>query len=126
MSDRYDPASNPETRRFWEAAAEGEYLLKTCRGCGETHYYPRALCPFCLSAETEWTPSKGQGEIYSYSSTRRDGTLHIIAYVTLDEGPTVLTNIVGSEADRIRIGARVKLKFQAGPDGRALPMFELA
>ena len=53
------PQPNPETKPFWDAAADGRLLLKRCRSCGEAHYYPRTLCPFCGSGETEWQPAAG-------------------------------------------------------------------
>ena len=40
------PAPNVETQRFWDAAAEGQLLIKRCTACHEPHYYPRAICPF--------------------------------------------------------------------------------
>ncbi len=37
---------------YWEAAANGKFLLSDCRGCGRVYYYPRPICPFCMSADT--------------------------------------------------------------------------
>ena len=125
MSDLYQPSDNPETRPFWEAADKGRFLLKGCNGCGQKHYYPRSLCPTCFSADTVWIEAAGQGVVYSYCSTRRGETAHTIAYVTLDEGPTILTNIVDAEPDQIRVGARVILSFRRAADGRNLAMFVL-
>ena len=53
------PSPTPRRKRFWEAAAQGKLLLKKCRACGEAHYYPRALCPFCGSDRTDWQPASG-------------------------------------------------------------------
>ena len=57
------PEPNPETKRFWEAAAQGQLLIKKCQACGEVHYYPRALCPFCGSDRTDWQPASGRGRL---------------------------------------------------------------
>jgi uncharacterized protein len=46
------PSVNPETKPYWDAAAEGKLLIKKCTACGELHFYPRAHCPFCFSDET--------------------------------------------------------------------------
>ena len=43
------PVINLETAPFWAAANEGIFLLKRCETCGEVHFYPRAVCPHCLS-----------------------------------------------------------------------------
>jgi hypothetical protein len=117
------PAINPETQPFWDAAAQGRLLLKQCLACGERHYYPRTLCPFCFSDRTEWLTAAGGGEIYSLSVMRRGaGAPFAIAYVTLDEGPRMLTNLVG-DLDAFRIGDRVQLSFQPSEGGAPVPMF---
>src|SRR5262245_66256522 len=87
------PPTNPETKAFWEAAAKGTLLIKRCTSCGQAHYYPRALCPFCGSGATEWQPASGGGVIYSYSVMRRAEVPYAIAYVTLEVGGAVLTHI---------------------------------
>jgi uncharacterized protein len=117
------PEPNPETQAFWDAAKEGKLLIKHCRACGELHYYPRALCPFCFSDQTEWRESKGRGTIYSYSVMRRAPVPYAIAYVTLEEGPTMMTNLVDCDFDRLRIGQSVKLVFKPTQGGPPVPMF---
>ena len=117
------PVPNPETKPFWEAADEGRLLLKRCRSCGDVHYYPRAYCPFCGSGETEWQPASGGGTIYSYSVMRRAEAPYAIAYVTLDEGVTMMTNLVDCDLDAIRIGQRVRLVFKPTEGGPPVPAF---
>lgn len=117
------PTVYPETRPFWEAAVEGLLLVKRCDDCGEHHHYPRAACPFCGSERTQWRQASGQGTIYSFSVMRRAEVPYVVAYVTLDEGPTMMTNIVDTDADAIRIGQRVKVRFQRSKDGPPLPVF---
>ncbi|RDE04881.1 Zn-ribbon domain-containing OB-fold protein [Sphingomonas aracearum] len=120
------PAVNPETQAFWDAAAEGRLLLKHCLACGETHYYPRSLCPFCFSDRTEWREAAGTGEIYTVSVMRRGaGAPYAVAYVTLDEGPRMLTNLRG-DLDAFRIGDRVRVSFEATDGGPTVPMFRAA
>jgi uncharacterized protein len=65
------PPVNPETKPFWDAAAQGRLLIKRCTTCNEPHWYPRAICPFCGSERTEWMEASGHGTIYSYSVFRR-------------------------------------------------------
>jgi len=120
------PQVTPETRPFWDAAAEGQLLIKTCTACGQAHHYPRALCPFCFSDRTEWRPASGRGTIYSYSVMRRVPVPYAIAYVTLEEGISMMTNIVGCDLDAIRIGQAVKVVFAPTEGGPPVPMFTLA
>jgi uncharacterized protein len=117
------PVPFPETTPYWEAAGQGKLLLKRCAACGAYHFYPRVFCPFCFSGNTEWCEATGTGTIYSFSVMRRAEVPYAIAYVTLAEGPTMLTNIVYCDLDAIRIGQRVRVVFKAAEDGQAVPMF---
>ena len=117
------PPANPETKAFWEAASRGTLLIKRCTSCGQSHYYPRALCPFCGGAATEWQPTSGAGTIYSYSVMRRAEVPYAIAYVTLDEGVTMMTNLVDCDFDTLRIGQRVRLVFKPTDGAPPVPTF---
>src|SRR5258707_1327949 len=89
----FSPPLTPETQKFWDAAAAGNLLYGFCNACREPHYYPRSFCPFCFSDSVEWKVASGRGVIYTYSIMRRaPAGPYAIAYVTLEEGPTLLTN----------------------------------
>ncbi len=118
------PAVNAEVKAYFDAAAEGRLLVKRCKACGEFHHYPRALCPHCFSADTEWLQVKGTGEIHTYSVLRRGVPVpYCIAYVTLDEGVSMVTNIVDCDLDAVRIGQKVKVVFKPTDGGAPVPMF---
>jgi uncharacterized protein len=114
------------TAPYWSAARAGVLKLKRCTSCTKVHFYPRALCPFCLG-ETEWIDAQGGGSIYSVSVTRRAGPIpYALAYVRLDEGVTMLTNIVDCDLDSLRIGDRVQLVFKPADGDNRVPMFKPA
>jgi uncharacterized protein len=117
------PIMNAETEAFWQAAGEGTLLLKRSKDEGLVHWYPRALCPYNFG-ETEWFRAVGTGVIYSVSVTRRGAPVpYAIAYVQLDEGVAVLTNIVDCDLDALRIGDKVKVVFKTSDGGGKIPMF---
>ena len=119
-----EPDWNPEIAPFRAAAERGQLLLKACRSCQKCHWYPRSICPFCYSDRTEWRESKGLGTVYSFSIQRRVPQEFIIAYVTLDEGPTMMTQLVELQApEQARIGQRVEVVFQRSENGNVLPVF---
>ncbi len=121
------PPVNPENERYFEAAKGGKLLVGKCNDCSEYHFYPRLLCPYCFSDKTEWVPAKGTGMIYSYSTMRRGVPVpYTIAYVTLDEGVSMMTNIVDCDTDAIKIGDKVQLIFKPAEDGTPVPLFTLA
>lgn len=111
------------TQPYWSAAKEGVLKIKRCTACSKVHFYPRALCPYCMG-ETEWIDASGNGVIYSVTVTRRVGPIPFaLAYVRLDEGVTMLTNIVDCDLDTLRIGDRVKVCFKPTGGGNVVPMF---
>jgi uncharacterized OB-fold protein len=117
------PQPNPETQAFWDAAGEGKLLIKKCNACGQVHFYPRPNCPFCFSDNTAWQQASGQGTIYTYSVMRRAPVPYAIGYVTLAEGPTMMTNIVDCDLDGIKIGQKVKVVFKPSDGGPPVPCF---
>jgi uncharacterized OB-fold protein len=121
-----EPNPSPETEAFWQAAAEGRFLVRRCRSCGQTHWYPRTLCPFCASLDTEWTEGSGEGTIYAFSVMRKATPPFVMAYVTLKEGPTMMTNIVECETDALNIGDPVSLVFKPSESGQPVPCFRPA
>lgn len=122
LNDPYVAAS-PENLPFWQAAAKGSFLGKACADCGRFHWYPRAICPFCSSANTEWRPLSGQGQVYAVSTLRRVSTPYTVAYVQLAEGPVVLSNLVDMGDAQMAIGMAVRVVFRATPEGRMAPKF---
>lgn len=121
------PVEHVDHPEFWTAARESRLLVKHCTECGKPHWYPRVLCPYCLGA-TEWKQASGRGTIYTYSVTRRAGpTPFCVAYVRLEEGVTLLTQIVDCDLDTVRIGQKVVLRFTPTEDnGPPVPTFTLA
>ena len=118
-------AAYPELAEFWRGLEAGQLLLKRCNACAKVHYYPRAVCPFCLSGDTVWQQSAGRGRVYSYSVMRRVAQPYCLAFVELDEGVTLMTNIVASALDDIRIDAPVELHLTRDEAGGWLPTFRL-
>jgi Predicted nucleic-acid-binding protein containing a Zn-ribbon len=126
--------SIPLTQPFWAAAAEGTLLLQRCLRCTHIQHYPRTLCARCWSIDLEWTAAQGMGAIWTFTVVSMPGhpawnaeTPYVLALVELDEGPRVLTNIVGCDPDRVAVGQRVSLVPHDDPRGNpSLLQFELA
>ena len=111
------PVTTPETDHYWERASEGVLSLKRCTDCGVTYHYPRARCPDCSSGDTAWIESDGTGELYSFSIQQEargwpEAALpKVLAYVELDEGPRMMSNVVACDPEALSIGDRVEVRF---------------
>lgn len=126
---RPTPEMNPETEQYWQAAAQGELLVRECLDCGLVYHYPRSRCPDCFSESTEWLEVSGRGKVYSHSAVRtmsgwpEEDLPLVLAYVELDAGPKMLTNIDADPAE-VAIGSRVEVRFVDAADSDiAIPVF---
>ena len=126
-----EPVANADSAPYWDAARERRLLIRSCRACGTKHFMPRYLCPACWSDQLEWVPSAGKGSVHSFSIIRRAPVAtfaqkvpYVVALIDLDEGPRMVTNIVGDDALSVRIGERVEVTFEERGDGAMLPQFQ--
>jgi len=126
----------PDTEPYWEATKQHELKYQTCNKCDTLIFYARRHCTNCGSDDTSWNTSKGEGTLYTYSVIMQsrhpafaDLGPYALAYVDLDEGFRIMTNIVGVDnpVTGIEIGMRVKVRWEDQGDGEvSLPMFEPA
>jgi uncharacterized OB-fold protein len=129
--DRPLPQPTPETRHFWEGCKAGELRLQKCVACEHTYFPPRPFCPGCGSREVEVFSASGKASLYSYVINHRPrpdfGTEpHSIAVVTLEEGPRMMTNIVGcpQTPEALQLDMALEVTFLQASDEIALPLFQ--
>ena len=125
MSEKVYPSvpATPGSEAYWEAAKAGKLLVKHCKDCGKPHHYPRGICPHCFSTNLEWKEAKGTGEVYTFSIMNAAKPPYVIAYVTLDEGVSMMTNIVDCEPGAVKIGQKVKAVFKPTENGGKIACF---
>ncbi len=116
------PIPDPTTKPFWEAAAEGRFLVGRCKDTGKPFFPPRGVSPFTLSPNVELVPASGQGTVYSYTVLRTQEP-YIPAMAELAEGPRIFTNLVEVAPEAVRIGMKVALVFVPTEGGPPAPMF---
>jgi uncharacterized OB-fold protein len=127
------PAPTKETAPFWEGCNRGELLLCACEACGRAFYYPRLYCPDCGSGNLAWRASAGRGTLYSfthvgvsfYGPKWESQIPYTLVLVDLDEGPRMLSRLVGERRSQARIGDRLDLEF-VEVEKQKLPYFRIA
>jgi len=124
------PRVDEDSKGYWEACARHELHVQRCRACGAVRHYPRALCTVCLADDPEWLLSSGRGTVYTYTVTYqnlapgfRESVPYVLAYVELEEGVRVLTNIVDCPPDAVRIGLPVEVVFDDVSGALSVPKF---
>jgi len=123
----------PNTQTFWENVKAGRLTYQQCNDCNEVVFTPRILCTSCGSPNLAWKDSKGEGQIYTFSVVRQNRNpafsalgAYVLAWVDLDEGFRMLSNIVGVEnpTTDLEVGQRVKVEFEAQDSGDIpIPVF---
>jgi uncharacterized OB-fold protein len=116
---------------YWEAAKRHELRLQQCRRCVKFWYPFGPVCPHCWSREYDWNRLSGRGKVTSwvvfhqlYFEGFKDELPYNVVQVELDEGPRLLSNLVGVKNDEISIGMPVEITFDDVTDEVTLPKFQ--
>jgi uncharacterized OB-fold protein len=128
---RFDlPTIDDDSRVFWDAARDHRLLIGRCHDCGRAHHYPRPFCPTCWSGDVAFEDASGRAVLYTYSTVYvndlppfRDKLPYVAAAVDLEEGPRLLTNVVGSEPDELTIGMALEVDIEQLTDEITVPVF---
>jgi uncharacterized OB-fold protein len=131
------PAVTPEAKPFWDAAAQQKLVMQRCHECNAWVWTPRPSCNECGSDKVEWTPMSGRGEVYSFTVIRQiagraasqafqSDIPYVVAWVDLDEGPRMITNIIGCPVEDVAIGMKVAVVFEQASNDVWLPKFKPA
>lgn len=125
------PKVTPETRRFWEAAKQRRLMVQCCQECHRYYFYPRPLCPGCLSRRVSWEHVSGRGHLHTFVINHRPPRNfpivepYVIGIVELEEGPRLMSHLVGIEPSpmSIRCDMPVEVVFEDITDEITLPKF---
>jgi uncharacterized OB-fold protein len=124
------PVIDTVSKGFWDLANRGRLSVQRCEACGHAHYPGAPVCPRCLSEDQSWVPVSGRGTLLSWVRFHRaywDGFREDVPYavvlVGLEEGPLMLSNLVGAEPEMLKIGDRLQVCFEAVDEATTLPKF---
>ena len=127
------PQVNPDTQPFWDGCKEHELRFQKCLDCGRVRWPPAMVCSECHSAQTEWITAGGKGIVYTYAVYHRafhpafkDDLPYVSAVVELEEGPHLLTNIIGCKPDAVQCDMPVEVSWEDVTDEFCLPKFKPA
>ena len=134
MTEAVKPVPNvtPRMAPFFAGARQGQLLVQKCGECGTLRFPAHATCTNCLSAAASWIAASGRGEILSFNVMHQvyhpgfaAEVPYAVVMVKLEEGPKVVSNLVGVKPDAIRCGLPVEVMFERINDQITLPKFRL-
>jgi uncharacterized OB-fold protein len=112
------PTPTPETLPYWEGARDGVLRIPQCHACDDAFFPPSPVCPACGSADVGWRTASGRASLTSYVINQRPAfgfdEPYVVAIVELEEGPRLLSNIVGvpPEHDALELDTPLVVSFE--------------
>ena len=83
-----------------------------------------------MSDGVEWVQASGHGRVSSFTVIRRAVSKayaaevpYVIALIELDEGPTMMSNVVELDPESVAIGLPVEVTFDDWTDEITIPKF---
>jgi len=127
------PEASIETQPFWAAVQERRFIMPKCAACGAVTFPPTVACPSCSGRDFAWTELSGRGTVYSFTVYHRvyhpafkDKVPYVVAVIALEEGPRIISNVVGIAVDDVRCEMPVTVLYEEARDGYLIPKFRPA
>jgi uncharacterized protein len=127
------PVPSAESQAYWDGLRDRKLLMPRCDACGKYWFPPSLLCPHCNATKWTWTSTSGRGRIFSYVVYHRvyhpgfaDEVPYAVAVIELDEGPRMVSNVIGTAPDKLACDLRVEVVYQPITDTITLPKFKPA
>ena len=125
------PQPNPDTKPFWEGCKKHELRFEKCRNCGHVRWPPSIICPMCYSKHTEWIRASGKGKTYTFvvyhqafHKAFENNLPYVTAIIELEEGPRLLSNIVGCNPQEVRCDMPLEVTWEDINEEFSLPKFK--
>ncbi len=132
-SGKFLPRPRPETAAWWQSCRQHKLMIQRCSGCGAFQFYPRIVCSSCMSSQVEWVRSAGRGKVLTFTVCRLPvaeayaaDVPYVVALIRLDEGPTMMSNIVECDVESVAIGMPVEVVFENWSEEISVPQFRPA
>jgi uncharacterized protein len=126
---RIAPIMTPDSKFFWDAADQEQFVGQKCGDCGKFTFPPRPMCPACHSLKREVVPLSGKGTVLSWTMPLHPPAFGfklppIVAVVRLDEGINFVSNIVDTKLEDMKLGMLVQVLFEPTMGNHKVPVFK--
>jgi Predicted nucleic-acid-binding protein containing a Zn-ribbon len=125
------PPITHETKPFWEYARKHELRIPRCMDCKRHFFPPSSFCPYCLSENIEWVKSSSRGKVKSWiivqdtpNSKWGEKVPDNVVLVELDEGPRLISQLIGIDNNSIKGDMEVEVFFEDITNEISLPKFK--
>ena len=127
------PPITPETAEYWAGCKRHELLVQHCNDCNAAQFYPRMFCTQCAGRILQWVRASGRATLVTFTIVHRAVSQayagevpYVVALVKLEEGPTMMTNVVSCATVKLQIGMSLEVVFDDWTDEVTVPTFRPA
>ena len=124
------PVPDDLSAPFFDGARDRKLMLQHCSACDSWSFPVRERCPHCFAAKLTWRQASGRGTLYTFTVMHQvmnpgfaSAVPYNVAQVDLDEGVRMVSNVVGTGNDALRIGMRLEVVFEDVSDEIRIPKF---
>jgi uncharacterized OB-fold protein len=125
------PIPNPDTKPFWDGCKKHQLCFQKCKACGHIRWPAAIICPECYAKETGWIKAGGRGKVYSFTVYHQafhpafeNDIPYVTAIIALDEGPHLLSNLVGCAPEAVFCDMPVEVVWEDVNEEFSLPKFK--
>ena len=124
------PMMTKLSKVFYDGCRNNKLLYQQCKDCSEVIFFPKELCPNCMSHNLAWIESTGKGRIYTFTVTYAAGppefasdVPYAVAIIEMDEGFRLMSNIVECDFNDLVCDMPVEVVFEPVTSEITLPKF---
>jgi len=126
------PTPDPVTQPYWDSLKAHALKLQRCGGCQQVIFYPRPICPSCMSDDLTWTAMSGRGVVHAFAIPHRhpnrafgESAPYVVALVEPEEGARLMTNLVEVDPtlEAVKVGMAVEIVYDDVTEEVTLPKF---
>lgn len=125
------PVVNRDNAGFWQGVEQRKLLIQRCTACATLRFPWLPGCSACGAPDWDTVEATGEGTVYSYVVMHHPPfpafePPYAVALIELAEGVRMISNVIGTPYEKVRIGMPVRLEFQSYDDELVLPVFRAA
>ncbi|MDX2274597.1 MAG: Zn-ribbon domain-containing OB-fold protein [Hyphomonadaceae bacterium] len=127
---RPDPVVTIDSKMFWDGCDREELIIQQCGQCQTMHHPPRPMCPKCHAIDMRGVKMSGKGTVYSWTMPIHPAPYGfnvppIVALIDLEGGARILSNVVGIDPMKMKVGLKVMVEFEPTSGGHKVPVFRV-
>jgi uncharacterized protein len=126
------PETPEREKLYWDGAKRHELMAYRCVNCG-TFYSKVIRCVACDNPKMDWVKVSGKGQVFTfgvvhqlYHPAWKNDIPYNVAWIKLDEGPVMLSNVVQCKNEDLYVGMPVEVVFDDITNEISLPKFKPA